>query len=152
MKNSETPQKEESFPCDVDGAKSDECCVIGVTLHCLFCRRIAVRGKFLGRDNLIITASDVKDDSTKEVELVEFYPVSIIRKASVLDTVFVVVIAVLVSINTVNMGCHLDLQVVKDNLKRPCAIGIGFTSQYVFMPLVRWLTPVARLLMEIFLC
>ncbi|XP_055343853.1 ileal sodium/bile acid cotransporter-like [Paramacrobiotus metropolitanus] len=110
-------------------------------LHCRedFSRTIWVRGKFLGRDNLLITATTQDEkDAGKETELVDVFPVSIIRAPSKLDTAFVAIIAILVGINTINMGCHLDLEVVKENLKKPCAIGIGFTSQYMFMPLIAY--------------
>ena len=97
-----------------------------------------VFAKFLGRDILRFTATDKSTDAKEDVAVdwVQPYPVSVIRAPSALDIAFVAIIAILVGINTINMGCHLDLAVVKDNLKRPCAIGIGFTSQYLFMPLV----------------
>ncbi|GAU94752.1 hypothetical protein RvY_06473-2 [Ramazzottius varieornatus] len=105
-----------------------------------------VLGKFLGREVLDFTAAD-RDANGEDwgVDWIEPYPVSIIRAPSALDTAFVVIIATLVGINTINMGCHLDLTVVKENLKRPCAIGIGFTSQYLFMPLIAYGVGVALL-------
>jgi hypothetical protein len=99
--------------------------------------QVTVFAKFLGRDDLIITAMDTSAGKEESEELVQFYPVSVMRVPTKLDTAFIIIIAILVGINTINMGCHLDLGVVKENLKRPCAIGIGFTSQYIFMPLVR---------------
>lgn len=39
-------------------------------------------------------------------------------------------------LNTVNMGCGLDLAVVKANLLRPVGPIVGFISQFALMPMV----------------
>ncbi|MPC76512.1 hypothetical protein E2C01_070928 [Portunus trituberculatus] len=35
----------------------------------------------------------------------------------------------------VNMGCAIDLKIIKETLRRPVAPAIGLASQYLFMPL-----------------
>ena len=40
-------------------------------------------------------------------------------------------------LNTINMGCALDMQIVKQNILRPVGPIVGFISQFTFMPLVR---------------
>ncbi|OQV12355.1 putative P3 protein [Hypsibius exemplaris] len=102
--------------------------------------RVVVLAKFLGRDSLFITATDrsASSQDKENKEMIVSYPVSVMRLPTSLDTAFIVIIAILVGINTINMGCHLDLAVVKENLQKPCAIGIGFTSQYIFMPLIAY--------------
>lgn len=47
-------------------------------------------------------------------------------------------------INTVNMGCGLDLNVVKQNILRPVGPIVGFVSQFTFMPLVSCVVSVIR--------
>jgi len=44
--------------------------------------------------------------------------------------------AALAIINTINMGCGLDLGIVKQNFLRPVGPIVGFISQFTFMPLV----------------
>lgn len=39
-------------------------------------------------------------------------------------------------LNTVNIGCGLDLKTIKTNLMRPVGPFVGFVSQFIFMPLV----------------
>lgn len=45
-------------------------------------------------------------------------------------------VAVLISLAYINMGCALDLEVVKKVLRRPVGPAIGLLAQFVFMPLV----------------
>lgn len=64
------------------------------------------------------------------------YTISIIRKVRPVDKLFrVIVYAVQIFVAT-GFGAKLDLQVVKDNLWRPVAPGIGLACQYLLMPLV----------------
>lgn len=64
------------------------------------------------------------------------YTISIIRKVRPVDKLFrVIVYAVQIFVAT-GFGAKLDLQVVKDNLWRPVAPGIGLVCQYLIMPLV----------------
>ena len=62
--------------------------------------------------------------------------VSVTRKQRSVDKAFVYTVAILVSVAFINMGCTLDLGVVKSTLKKPVGPVIGFCCQYVFMPLV----------------
>lgn len=50
---------------------------------------------------------------------------------------FGILIGVLVALNNVNVGCHLDLNVVAAQVKRPVAPAVGMLCQFLFMPLVR---------------
>ncbi len=38
--------------------------------------------------------------------------------------------------STINMGCALDLAIIKSNLMRPVGPIVGFISQFTLMPLV----------------
>jgi ileal sodium/bile acid cotransporter, putative len=58
-----------------------------------------------------------------------------IEKTS-LQSIFTVSMVILVSLNYINLGCAMDLEIVQSVLKKPIAPAVGFVSQYVFMPLV----------------
>ena len=53
-----------------------------------------------------------------------------------MDKIFIHVIILMVIVAYVNMGCAIDLNVIKETLRRPVAPAIGLASQYLFMPLV----------------
>lgn len=91
-----------------------------------------VRGNFLGKTSIRVVKSvngTIKDKS-------QLLPVSVVRKVKEISKVFTISVAVLVSLNYINMGCALDLNVVASVLKKPIAPAIGFFSQYAIMPLV----------------
>lgn len=61
--------------------------------------------------------------------------VAVVRAARAIDKAFIYTIAILVSVAFINMGCMLDLEIVKATLKKPIGPAIGFCCQYIFMPL-----------------
>lgn len=64
------------------------------------------------------------------------YTISIVRKVRPVDKLFrLIVYAVQIFVAT-GFGAKLDLQLVKENLWRPVAPGIGLVCQYLLMPLV----------------
>ncbi|XP_042878983.1 ileal sodium/bile acid cotransporter-like [Penaeus japonicus] len=54
------------------------------------------------------------------------------------DQIFTAAMIILVGIAYVNMGCAIDLEIIKRTLKRPVAPVIGLASQYFFMPLTSY--------------
>ena len=44
--------------------------------------------------------------------------------------------ALLISVAYINMGCAMDLDVVKESLRRPVGPAIGFVCQFLVMPLI----------------
>jgi len=104
-----------------------------------------LKGKFLGHTwlqvikkyNSVVNNSIVNNpDLNYENEKSEKLAISVVRPMSQITKIFTISVAVLVSINYINMGCALDLSVVFSVLKRPIAPAIGFVCQYGFMPLV----------------
>ncbi|CAG2165137.1 unnamed protein product, partial [Oppiella nova] len=92
-----------------------------------------LRGICLGHSWLqVINKYDANDVS-------ERLAISVIRKTSQLTKIFTISVAVLISMNYINMGCALDMTVVLQVLKRPIAPTIGFVCQYTFMPLIAFL-------------
>merc|ERR1712172_335607 len=62
--------------------------------------------------------------------------VSVVRKKTIQSKLFSYSVAILVSLAYINMGCALDLEVVKKTLKKPVGPLIGFICQYFIMPLI----------------
>ena len=60
----------------------------------------------------------------------------IVQSDRTLNKIFNSVLMVMVILNTVNMGSALDIQIVKDCLKKPIGPAVGAFSQFVVMPLV----------------
>ena len=88
-----------------------------------------LKGKFLGHSWLQLVDKDSGERS-------ERLDISVVRPMSQITKIFTISVAVLVSINYINMGCALDTHVVLNVLRRPIAPTIGFVCQYAFMPLV----------------
>jgi len=85
----------------------------------------------------IAVSTDSDDNSVEKKELLaESEPsrVAVIRRPRAVDRAFIYTVAILVSVAFVNMGCLLDLDVVKETLKKPIGPVIGFCCQYLFMP------------------
>ena len=92
-------------------------------------RSFELKGKSLGHSWLEVV-------NKKSGERSERLTISVVRPMSQITKIFTISVAVLVSINYINMGCALDMDVVLSVLKRPIAPTIGFVCQYSFMPLV----------------
>lgn len=117
----------------------------------------SVQGLFLGRTVLKLNlrpfnnGSELLDSETstlaslmqdgsadplyEETSSVE-YKVAVIRKERAVDRMFLGLVAVLVVLGSIGIGCKVDLAVVKEVLIHPVAPIIGFCCQYVIMPLV----------------
>jgi hypothetical protein len=59
------------------------------------------------------------------------------RKSTILDTIFTVIVIILVCIGTFLIGCRLVTQNLYANIRRPVPILIGLSSQFLCLPLVR---------------
>lgn len=90
-----------------------------------------IRGEFMGQTS--VTMKDAKTGSESESGDLK---VIVRRKQSTISTVFTVSVAVLVSLNYINMGCALDMKVVGSVLRHPVAPAVGIMSQYAIMPLM----------------
>lgn len=62
--------------------------------------------------------------------------ITIMRKMGIFDIVFKYFIMIAVIFITTAFGCKLDLGIVKECLKKPVALFIGFGCQYLLMPMV----------------
>ena len=93
-------------------------------------------GRFLGYSHVSVKLFQKLNSS--DVLVAESLPAktTVVRTQKLVDTIFVITVAGLVSVSFINMGCTLDLQVVAASIKRPVGPIIGFCCQYIFMPLV----------------
>nr|XP_053633456.1 hepatic sodium/bile acid cotransporter-like isoform X1 [Cherax quadricarinatus]XP_053633458.1 hepatic sodium/bile acid cotransporter-like isoform X1 [Cherax quadricarinatus]XP_053633459.1 hepatic sodium/bile acid cotransporter-like isoform X1 [Cherax quadricarinatus]XP_053633460.1 hepatic sodium/bile acid cotransporter-like isoform X1 [Cherax quadricarinatus]XP_053633461.1 hepatic sodium/bile acid cotransporter-like isoform X1 [Cherax quadricarinatus]XP_053633462.1 hepatic sodium/bile acid len=94
-----------------------------------------VTGRFLGFTNIKMVLIGGSDN-----ELIVGKPmlVKVQRGERVLDKIFIHVVIALVIVVYINMGCAIDLKVIKDTLRHPVAPAIGLFSQYLFMPLISY--------------
>ncbi|KAK2708878.1 hypothetical protein QYM36_014490 [Artemia franciscana] len=88
-------------------------------------------GKFIGYTEVQI----LRRRNESQIERSKSLRVGVKRAERPIDKAFTGIIVLLVSIAFINMGCSLDLKVVKETLRRPVGPMIGFVSQFAFMPL-----------------
>ncbi|KAG7171292.1 Solute carrier family 10 member 6-like 3 [Homarus americanus] len=94
-----------------------------------------ITGNFLGFTKIKLVLSDGKDDELLVSKPVD---VSVQRGQRVMDKIFIHVVIAMVIVAYINMGCAIDLKVIKQTLCRPVAPAIGLFSQYLFMPLISY--------------
>ena len=82
---------------------------------------------------------------TREASFTRFDSINIVifqivvdRKASskTVDLIFMILATTFMLINTVNMGCQLDIKVIIAVFKKPIGPVVGVISQFICMPLV----------------
>ena len=88
-----------------------------------------VTGTFLGFTSIEIVLEE------EEASLMFDLTVTRSKAKKTASKIFGYSVAVLVSLAYINFGCALDLNVVKEVLRKPIGPAIGFVSQFVFMPL-----------------
>lgn len=93
-----------------------------------------ITGVFLG--NAKIGVGIFRQDELNIRFLNETLPVIIVREERLIDKLFTISVAALVSILYINFGAALDLTKVKEILVRPIGPLIAFVCQFQFMPLV----------------
>jgi len=97
-----------------------------------------ITGTFLGFSQVGAKIVASKENSVQEVGTPEDLRVTVTRSLAkkTASKIFGYSVAVLISLAYINMGCALDLEVMKSVLKRPIGPTIGFISQFIFMPLM----------------
>jgi sodium/bile acid cotransporter 3/5 len=93
----------------------------------------SLNGKFLGFTNI---KAELKDQRSSKILAEKTMKVSVVRKKTIQSKLFSYSVAILVSLAYINMGCAMDLEVVKKTLKKPVGPLIGFICQYFIMPLI----------------
>lgn len=70
-------------------------------------------------------------------------PITVILYKSTIQHIFLGSVILLVSLNYVNMGCAIDMHVIKETLKRPVGPLVGLVTQFGVMPAVRFAQGIA---------
>nr|XP_019546936.2 ileal sodium/bile acid cotransporter-like isoform X1 [Aedes albopictus]XP_029716480.1 ileal sodium/bile acid cotransporter-like isoform X1 [Aedes albopictus] len=94
-----------------------------------------VTGSFLGSANLYV---ELRTKDNRTVASKEKLPVTVVREERVIDKVFTISVAVLVSILYINFGAALDIPTLKLIARKPIGPIIGFLAQFLFMPLLSY--------------
>ncbi|GIY13178.1 hypothetical protein CEXT_193401 [Caerostris extrusa] len=89
------------------------------------------KGCRIGKDEELTSSTE---ESSKDFDL----SVSVIRPPSILVNSVTGVFAALVAFNFINMGVQLDIESIKQCLRRPIGPAIGFFCQFLFMPLASY--------------
>lgn len=93
---------------------------------------VDIEAVFIGKSNLHveITRKNLEAEQSQKLQVV------IIRPERLIDMIFIISVAALVSILYINFGAALDLGKVKSVLRRPIGPAIAFCCHFVFLPLV----------------
>ena len=109
--------------------------------------QFAVRGRFLGRTVINIETLNATqltrsvNGLTLTVQVnaslpVVDYHVAVVREERFIDHLFIGIVMFMLTCANIGMGCKIDLAVIKEVLTKPIAPAIGFSCQYLIMPLV----------------
>lgn len=96
---------------------------------------ISFYAEFIGKANVYVSIQ-LKD---REEHSLTQLPVIIIREERLIDKLFIISVASLVSILYINFGAALDLKKVKAAIVRPIGPAIAFFCHFIFLPLVNLL-------------
>lgn len=98
---------------------------------------LTVRSVFLGYSRLFVRA-EFNDENETRLNFTEDFSLdfAVKRKSTPLDTVFTVIVIILVCVGTFLIGCRLNTSNLYSHLRRPIPILIGLFSQFLCLPLV----------------
>lgn len=94
-----------------------------------------VTGNFMGSTTIRVRYKEL-ENSTDRINEIYSLPVTVVRKHRLIDKVFTISVAVLVSILFVNFGCALNLEILTAHLRKPVSLVIGIIPQFFFMPII----------------
>ena len=102
--------------------------------------QFSVYGKRLGLAQLSFYLHNASTDAHDEgAELVyDGYRVIVLREESIQDTIYTIGIIVFAITIYLGFGCQINLSVVWSTCRRPVAVLIGLSCQYIVMPLVSY--------------
>lgn len=135
----ENPKPDERYQCVVKSkpkatATVEKCLVSLNETDNYLQGQFQINGDLIGRANVTL---EVKADTVVAEGTV---PVVVILRQSVLQKVFLGSVILLVSLNYVNMGCAIDMPLIKETLKKPIGPIVGLASQFGVMPVLSYMT------------
>ncbi|CAH1778538.1 unnamed protein product [Owenia fusiformis] len=93
---------------------------------------VTVVGRRLGRTTLNIEriGDTIKHEN---ISLPSSYTVLVVRKRGAIDIIFAVVLGTMILVQNFGFGCKIQLNAIKEILRRPVAPAIGFCCQFLCM-------------------
>ena len=102
--------------------------------------KVGVKGVHLGAAHIIVRVfynrADEDNPCETEEECIGNYTVVVMRPPLVEQAIFRFGTAGFLVLLNFGFGCSLNLEIVKEIIRRPFAPAVGFSCQYVMMPLV----------------
>ncbi|CAF3695410.1 unnamed protein product [Rotaria sordida] len=100
---------------------------------------LTIHGNLLGYSQIKLYVEYLNQEKV-EYNYTDYLTIDIAvkRKTTVLDTIFTVIIIILVCIGTFLIGCRLVLQNLYANIRRPIPLLIGLFSQFLCLPLLAY--------------
>ncbi|CAI6371345.1 unnamed protein product [Macrosiphum euphorbiae] len=65
--------------------------------------------------------------------------IKVIRKPQLIDKIFVICVAVLMTIIFINLGCALDVAQLKQCVRKPIAPAVSFFAQFLILPILSFI-------------
>ncbi|XP_076043814.1 ileal sodium/bile acid cotransporter-like [Oratosquilla oratoria] len=93
---------------------------------------VNISAKFIGYNSLRVVLLDENGEELTHGNL----QISVLLAYQNLNDIFTIAIGVLVALVYINMGATLDLEVIKQIVKKPIGPIVGITCQYLIMPLI----------------
>uniref|UniRef100_T1JMS2 Uncharacterized protein n=1 Tax=Strigamia maritima TaxID=126957 RepID=T1JMS2_STRMM len=99
---------------------------------------IKIHALVFGHGKILIEVFGVTNNTNNTHHLDAFVKVRITRRERIIDNIFLAGIFIFMTINNINMGCVMDMAIVKEVFRKPIGPIIGFCSQFLFMPLASY--------------
>lgn len=62
--------------------------------------------------------------------------IAVVRKPQLIDKIFAICVVGLMSIIFINLGCVIDIEQLKQCVKKPIAPAVSFIAQFIILPIV----------------
>ncbi|KAH9366547.1 hypothetical protein HPB48_017446 [Haemaphysalis longicornis] len=96
---------------------------------------VTVRGVFVSYTKLYFKTCLVQSSGLESNCTGHSYLVAVLRVPTPIQQSFPFLIAIIVAINYISMGCQIELMVIINSLKKPIPPLLGCACQFLFMPL-----------------
>ncbi|CAH1713956.1 unnamed protein product [Aphis gossypii] len=93
--------------------------------------------EFLGYTKLYFQVVKIENDTMLVLNSSDDHMnIKVIRKPQLIDKIFVVSVAVLMSIIFINLGCAIDVEQLKQSVRKPIAPAVSFFAQFLILPIL----------------
>ena len=109
---------------------------IGLAYHVNFTVRAIRLGVTMIYIRFVPEWEDRPDSNLSDIDVVYRLKTTVLRPFTIADTLFNVILIILLALNNIVFGCSFDFDSAKESFRRPLAPSIGFVSQAIVLPLV----------------